>query len=69
MAAPSPQNSPYKLRKRGDSLFFEKNGETISPWHDIPLFADSEKETLNMVVEIPRATNPKMEVTLSIYNL
>ncbi|KAI3056903.1 hypothetical protein CBS147353_11108 [Aspergillus niger] len=61
MATPSTENTPYKLRKSGDRLFFEKNGETISPWHDIPLFADSEKETVNMVVEIPRATNPKME--------
>ncbi|OJI96434.1 hypothetical protein ASPVEDRAFT_145936 [Aspergillus versicolor CBS 583.65] len=56
-------NTPYKLRKRGDRLFFEKNGETISPWHDIPLFADSKKETVNIVVEIPRATDLKMEVS------
>ncbi|KAL4807479.1 inorganic pyrophosphatase [Aspergillus unguis] len=56
------ENTPYKLRKSGDGLFFDRNNETISPWHDIPLFADSEGETLNMVVEIPRGTNPKMEV-------
>lgn len=61
-------NTPSKLRKRGDCLFFEKNGETISPWHDIPLFADSKKETVNIVVEIPQATNPKMEVNLAIYH-
>lgn len=35
----------------------------ISPLHDIPLYADVEKKTCNMVVEIPRWTNAKMEVT------
>jgi len=30
--------------------------------HDIPLFADDTKSVLNMVVEIPRWTNAKMEV-------
>ncbi|KAB8221895.1 inorganic pyrophosphatase [Aspergillus novoparasiticus] len=54
MATPLTESTPYKLRK---------NGETISPWHDIPLFVDSEKEIVNMVVEIPRATNPKMELS------
>lgn len=33
-----------------------------SPWHDIPLYADKENNILNMVVEIPRWTNAKMEV-------
>lgn len=59
------ENTRYKLRKSDDRLFLEHNGETISPWHDIPIFADSEKETVNIVVEIPRATNPKMEVCIS----
>jgi inorganic pyrophosphatase len=36
-------------------------GTLISPFHDIPLFA-SEK-VLNMVVEIPRWTNAKMEIS------
>ncbi|CAI2350060.1 unnamed protein product [Caenorhabditis sp. 36 PRJEB53466] len=34
----------------------------VSPWHDIPLFADKEKSTYNMIVEIPRWTNAKMEM-------
>jgi len=35
----------------------------ISPFHDIPLYADAEKTTFNMVVEVPRWTNAKMEVS------
>lgn len=34
----------------------------MSPFHDIPLFANTEKTVMNMVVEIPRWTNSKMEV-------
>ena len=34
----------------------------ISPFHDIPLYADEEKKIFNMVVEVPRWTNAKMEV-------
>ncbi|KAK3090694.1 hypothetical protein FSP39_013811 [Pinctada imbricata] len=38
------------------------NGNYISPFHDIPLYANDEKSVLNMVVEIPRWTNSKMEI-------
>ncbi|KAK5975314.1 Inorganic pyrophosphatase, partial [Trichostrongylus colubriformis] len=34
----------------------------ISPWHDVPLFADEAKKIYNMIVEIPRWTNAKMEM-------
>lgn len=34
----------------------------VSPFHDVPLFANSDKTVYNMVVEIPRWTNAKMEV-------
>ena len=33
-----------------------------SPWHDIPLYADKANNVFNMVVEIPRWSNAKMEV-------
>ena len=33
-----------------------------SPWHDVPLHADKQNNILNMVVEIPRWSNAKMEV-------
>lgn len=41
----------------------EKNGVPVSPFHDIPLFANAEKTVFNMVVEIPRWTNAKLEVS------
>lgn len=37
-------------------------GEPISPFHDIPLYAEEENKVCNMVVEIPRWTNHKMEI-------
>lgn len=37
-------------------------GTPISPLHDIPLFANVNKQIYNMVVEVPRWTNAKMEV-------
>lgn len=39
-----------------------ETGQAISPFHDIPLFANEEKNIYNMVVEIPRWTNAKMEI-------
>lgn len=33
----------------------------VSPWHDIPLYADKANKIFNMVVEIPRWSNAKME--------
>ena len=39
-----------------------ESGNIVSPFHDIPLYADAEKTTFNMVVEVPRWTNAKMEV-------
>ncbi|EDW02250.1 GH21893 [Drosophila grimshawi] len=47
------------------SLYFKNNcGNVISPMHDIPLFANKEKTVYNMVVEVPRWTNAKMEISL-----
>lgn len=38
----------------------------ISPLHDIPLWAERESRVANMIVEVPRWTNAKMEVGLFI---
>jgi inorganic pyrophosphatase len=43
-------------------VYIEKDGQLVSPWHDIPLFANEQQTILNMVVEVPRWTNAKMEV-------
>lgn len=39
----------------------------MSPMHDIPLYADGTGSVLNMVVEIPRWTNAKMEVSVKYF--
>ncbi|GAA99158.1 uncharacterized protein L969DRAFT_95064 [Mixia osmundae IAM 14324] len=44
-------------------VYLEQNGKLVSPFHDIPLFADDSKTVLNMIVEIPRWTNAKMEIS------
>lgn len=52
--------APYTLEHR---VYIEKDGIPVSPFHDIPLFANQEQTILNMVVEIPRWTNAKLEVS------
>jgi inorganic pyrophosphatase len=44
-------------------IFIEKDGVPVSPFHDIPLYANEQKTLLNMVVEIPRWTNGKLEIS------
>lgn len=53
--------APNTLEHR---VYVEKDGVPVSPFHDIPLYADQEKGILNMIVEIPRWTNAKLEVRL-----
>ena len=43
-------------------VFIEQNGSVVSSFHDIPLFADQNNGILNMIVEVPRWTNAKMEI-------
>ncbi|KAM7207044.1 Inorganic pyrophosphatase [Rhypophila sp. PSN 637] len=51
---------PYTLEHR---VYIEKDGVPVSPFHDIPLYANADKTILNMVVEIPRWTNAKLEIS------
>jgi hypothetical protein len=51
--------APNTLEHR---IFIEKDGVPVSPFHDIPLYANEQQTVLNMIVEIPRWTNAKMEV-------
>lgn len=55
--------APYTLEHR---VYIEKDGLPLSPFHDIPLFANAEKTILNMIVEIPRWTNAKLEVSCAL---
>ncbi|MCJ1338791.1 Inorganic pyrophosphatase [Bachmanniomyces sp. S44760] len=44
-------------------IFIEKDGVPVSPFHDIPLYANEQQTILNMVVEIPRWSNGKLEIS------
>lgn len=45
------------------NLSLAKDGSPISPFHDIPLHAsEADKRVYNMIVEVPRWTNAKMEI-------
>lgn len=61
--------SQYKVRKIGapntleHRIYIEKDGVPVSPFHDIPLYANEQQTILNMVVEIPRWTNGKLEIS------
>lgn len=52
--------APNTLEHR---VFITKDGQPISAFHDVPLYANEEHTILNMIVEIPRWTNAKMEVS------
>lgn len=64
-------NAPggYSVRKNGapntleHRIYVEKDGVPLSPFHDIPLYANEQQTVLNMIVEIPRWTNAKMEIS------
>ncbi|KAJ7103381.1 inorganic pyrophosphatase [Mycena belliarum] len=61
--------SQYALRLVGAAntlehrVYIEQNGSVVSPFHDIPLFADQNNGIFNMIVEVPRWTNAKMEIS------
>ncbi|KAG8226735.1 hypothetical protein J437_LFUL004386 [Ladona fulva] len=64
------RNKMYSAIERGNPntesyrVFFRNEFGPISPLHDIPLWADRERHIANMVVEVPRWTNAKMEINL-----
>ncbi|KAJ2039557.1 inorganic diphosphatase activity protein [Coemansia sp. S3946] len=43
-------------------VYFSRDNVPISPWHDIPLLANSSTREYNMVCEIPRWSNAKLEI-------
>lgn len=59
----------YKVVEKGTPnspdyrLFYTCEGVPISSFHDIPLYTDESQQFCNMVVEIPRWTNAKMEIS------
>lgn len=65
----SKSSSEYTVRQIGQKntldyrAYIEKDGQPVSPFHDIPLFANEQQTVLNMIVEIPRWTNGKLEIS------
>ena len=63
----------YSVRKNGapntleHRIYIEKDGAPLSPFHDVPLYANEQQTVLNMIVEIPRWTNAKMEVSRPLW--
>lgn len=53
------RGSPFTADYR---VFFRDEHGPISPFHDIPLLVDPANKIYNMVVEIPRWSNAKMEI-------
>jgi inorganic pyrophosphatase len=43
--------------------YFFQGDKPISPFHDIPLWVDKSKGIANMVLEIPKGTQPKLEIS------
>jgi inorganic pyrophosphatase len=52
----SPDRKIYILNKIGDNYLL------VSPFHNIPLYQDSKNNIVNMVVEIPKGTQEKIEI-------
>ncbi|KAF6809334.1 inorganic pyrophosphatase [Colletotrichum musicola] len=45
-------------------IWLEKDGDPISFWHDVPTWPDeSDKQIVNVVIEIPRWTDGKIEIS------
>ncbi|KAK4163782.1 putative inorganic pyrophosphatase [Cladorrhinum sp. PSN259] len=63
----------YSLRRVGRpftkdyTIYFERSHDVIpvSPFHDIPLYHDKHKGVFHMVVEVPRFSNAKFEISRS----
>lgn len=60
----------YVAEERGSAyapdyrIYFKDESGPISALHDIPLWADKAERLVNMVVEVPRWSNAKMEISL-----
>ncbi|GAA6107399.1 inorganic pyrophosphatase [Tachysurus ichikawai] len=59
----------YSIEERGNPntlsyrvFYKDQDGKYISPFHDIPMYADEAQNIFHMVVEVPRWTNAKMEI-------
>ena len=62
------QKMNYQIEERGCPntldyrIYYKRKDNYISPFHDIPCYANENPKVFNMVVEVPRWTNSKMEI-------
>jgi len=54
------------LNSNNKEIYFTRNNEIISPWHDIQYL--NEDNTINMICEIPRYTRKKFEINTKLKN-
>ncbi|KAE8394427.1 inorganic pyrophosphatase [Aspergillus alliaceus] len=54
-------NDIPQCEPEGDCLLFERNGQALSPWKDIPLFPDCEIQIINMIFEMHQKKPCAME--------
>lgn len=58
----------YTLRKIGSEftrdfrIYLSVGDKPISPWHDIPLYSNERDKIFNIIIEVPRWENVKLEV-------
>jgi len=55
--------SAFELGSPNYRVFFILEETPISPFHDIPLWVDKDWGIANMIVEIPKGTRPKLEIS------
>ena len=63
-------NIQRKSTKKGDRWFFLKNDKIISPFHNLEndFYEENGKLFVNMIVEIPKNTKRKMEISIDEKN-
>ena len=55
-----------EIHRDGDRLRYSYGDKDVSPWHDVPFWADADKTLVHFVCEIPRLTRSKLEIHKSV---
>ena len=68
LAASADQFDLRKLQihRDGDRLRYSYGDKDVSPWHDVPFWADADQTLVHFVCEIPRLTRSKLEIHKSV---
>ena len=55
-----------EIHRDGDRLRYSYGDKDVSPWHDVPFWADADQTLVHFVCEIPRLTRSKLEIHKSV---